>query len=138
MKIHEATEQAYKNGYDKGYEDGYRDGKNRAMEEIAFPKFLVRPHEPSKKELEDLLYSSPAIIATNEEIIPIYPYRWIPVTERLPEEDGYYLCNVRSFAFRGSFYAAMLKYDKGGFIEGHIYTDDVTHWMPLPEPPKGA
>ena len=87
MKIHEATEQAYKNGYAKGYEDG-------------------RP-------------------------------KWIPVTERLPEEDGYYLCNVRSFAFRGSFYAAMLKYDKGGFIEGHIYTDDVTHWMPLPEPPKG-
>lgn len=28
-------------------------------------------------------------------------------------------------------------YDKGGFVEGHIYTDDVTHWMPLPEPPKG-
>ena len=63
--------------------------------------------------------------------------KWIPVTERLPEEDGYYLCNVRSFAFCGSFYTAMLKYDKGGFIEGHIYTDDVTHWMPLPPAPKG-
>lgn len=62
--------------------------------------------------------------------------RWIPVMERLPEEDGYYLCNVRSFAFRGSFYPAMLKYDKGGFIEGYCYTDDVTHWMPLPESPE--
>ena len=25
MKIHEATEQAYKNGYENGYEDGKRD-----------------------------------------------------------------------------------------------------------------
>ena len=64
-------------------------------------------------------------------------HKWIPVTERLPEEDGRYLCNVKSFAFKGSFYITMLKYDKGGFIEGHIYTDDVTHWMELPEPPKG-
>ena len=63
--------------------------------------------------------------------------KWISVKDRLPEEDGYYICNVRSFAFRGSFYQAMLKYDNGGFIEGSIYTDDVTHWMPLPEPPKG-
>ena len=61
---------------------------------------------------------------------------WIPVTERLPEEDGRYLCNTRSFAFPGSFYQTIMKYEKGGFIEGHIYTDDVTHWMPLPEPPK--
>ena len=62
--------------------------------------------------------------------------KWIPVTERLPEEDGRYLCNTRSFAFPGSFYQTIMKYEKGGFIEGYIYTDDVTHWMPLPEPPK--
>ena len=62
--------------------------------------------------------------------------KWIQVTERLPEEDGRYLCNTRSFAFPGSFYQTIMKYEKGGFIEGYIYTDDVTHWMPLPEPPK--
>lgn len=63
--------------------------------------------------------------------------KWIPVTERLPQEGGRYMCNVKSFAFPGSFYQTILKYDKYGFREGHIYTDDVTHWMPLPEPPKG-
>ena len=62
---------------------------------------------------------------------------WIPVTERLPEHDGRYLCNVKYFSFQGSFYQAILEYDKHGFQEGHIYTDDVTHWMPLPTPPKG-
>ena len=62
---------------------------------------------------------------------------WIPVEERLPEEPDKYLCNVKSFAFPGRFYHAILQYDKHGFREGSIYTDDVAHWMPLPEPPKG-
>lgn len=62
--------------------------------------------------------------------------KWIPVTERLPEENGYYLCCVKSFLFSGRTYINILKCDKNGFMEGHIYTDDVTHWMPLPSPPS--
>lgn len=62
--------------------------------------------------------------------------KWIPVSERLPEENGRYLCNIRSFAFPGTFYQRILPYDKFGFKEDHYYTDDVTHWMPLPESPK--
>lgn len=62
--------------------------------------------------------------------------RWIPVTERLPEEGGRYLCYVKSFAFKGAFYTTILHYDKYGFVEGNIYTDDVTHWMPLPPDPE--
>ena len=61
--------------------------------------------------------------------------KWIPVAERLPEEDGYYLCCVKSFCFPGRTYINILHCDKNGFQEGHIYTDDVTHWMPLPDPP---
>ncbi len=59
--------------------------------------------------------------------------RWIPVSERLPDEYQRYLCNIKSFAFPGRYYVDILKYDRGGFIDGYIYTDDVTHWMPLPE-----
>ena len=88
MKIHEATEQAYKNGYDKGYEDG-------------------RP-------------------------------KWIPVTERLPENGVLVLCiGARGGMFLGR--------------SPHLFSDGTayfavpnarscryaTHWMPLPEPPKG-
>lgn len=62
--------------------------------------------------------------------------RWIPVTERLPEVSDRYLCNIKSFAFPGTFYQRILPYDKYGFKEDHIYTDDVTHWMPIPEEPK--
>lgn len=62
--------------------------------------------------------------------------KWIPVTERLPEEGGRYLCYVKSFAFKGAFYTTIMHYDKYGFVEGNIYTDDVTHWMPLPPDPE--
>ncbi len=63
--------------------------------------------------------------------------KWIPVTERLPDKPDRYLCNVKAFSFPDLRYFAILKYDDGGFIEGKIYTDDVTHWMPLPPAPKG-
>jgi hypothetical protein len=63
--------------------------------------------------------------------------KWIPVAERLPVENDYYLCCVKSFLHPSRTYINILNCDKDGFIEGHIYTDDVTHWMPLPTPPKG-
>ena len=60
--------------------------------------------------------------------------QWIPVTERLPEENGSYL------AFDGK--VLELFYDKDW--DDAAWTDPVenymtyqpTHWMPLPEPPK--
>lgn len=63
--------------------------------------------------------------------------KWIPVTERLPEE-----------------WVGVLVLSRYGFCEVAVYIglrgkwritwnhdlfelDSVTHWMPLPEPPKG-
>ena len=56
---------------------------------------------------------------------------WISVEERLPEQSGRYLthCNIE-----GQSLVCVLYYCKiGGFNEG-----TVTHWMPIPEAPKGA
>lgn len=64
------------------------------------------------------------------------PSKWIPVTERLPEKEGRYLCVVR-IGKSGAVYVQVMNGDSYGFSLNHIYTDDVTHWMPLPEPPKG-
>ena len=61
--------------------------------------------------------------------------KWIPVTERLPEEDDYYLCCVKYFLHPGRSYINILEFCKNGFREGHIYSDEVTHWMPLPDAP---
>lgn len=81
--------------------------------------------------------------------------KWIPVTERLPEKDGKYL--VARKLFNNSIFQEVLSFAKDGrkvdkydFHRGwknvwyrydsewgHLTIDDVTHWMALPEPPKG-
>lgn len=67
--------------------------------------------------------------------------KWIPVTERLPEVRHAVLCyspyhsNIWALSLHedGEWYYWIPKYEK--------YSPDfegpVTHWMSLPEPPKG-
>ena len=75
--------------------------------------------------------------------------KWISVEDRLPEESGLYItfgCTAVPVRLPHNFDKDMGKfgvwwdYDTDGkkhpryrFIEA----EDITHWMPLPEPPKG-
>ena len=61
--------------------------------------------------------------------------KWISVEDRLPEREGRYLC-VKRIGKSGAVYVQLMNGDSYGFSMDHFYTDDVTHWMPLPEPPK--
>lgn len=57
--------------------------------------------------------------------------KWIPVTERLPEKNMRVLmCSKQGGIAEGVYAGAWIQYrwDAVGM--------DVTHWMPLPEPPK--
>ena len=80
--------------------------------------------------------------------------KWISVKDRLPEQDGKYLVfeqssgrtntsilrfakdarKVDRYDFKGRWKNAWYEYDSEW---GHYTVDSVTHWMPLPEPPKG-
>lgn len=62
--------------------------------------------------------------------------KWISVKDKLPNHDGRYLCNVKSYAFRGCFYQTILTFDKYGFRDGNVYEESVTHWMELPDCPE--
>lgn len=85
---------------------------------------------------------------------------WVPVTERLPEKDGKYLVCEKWDCGYGAIYNIRVvsyslnlnkvdKYDfhgkeykRPGWFDydseyGHFETGrDITHWMPLPTPPK--
>lgn len=65
---------------------------------------------------------------------------WIPVTERLPEENGYYLCEVCFSSVRDckSYRRMILYWEDNVWIDmpNCFKTRNPTHWMPLPQPPK--
>lgn len=58
---------------------------------------------------------------------------WISVKDRLPEKDGDYLIYA-TVPFNGRKFMAVMHYEEDAHLP--IWSD-TTHWMPLPEPPKG-
>lgn len=56
--------------------------------------------------------------------------KWISVDERLPEDRKDVLVYLKGGDFRVSHCAA------GGYWQIWTRELDVTHWMPLPDPPK--
>lgn len=72
-----------------------------------------------------------------EQLPPVTPKpkmgRWIPVSERLPEEEGRYLTTI----FNGIQYIMTCDYhpySRCWFPDDECASDNVIAWMPLPEP----
>lgn len=74
----------------------------------------------------DKWWNSTHVLAVIESLPPAEP-RWIPVTERLPE-DGRYLCTYQN--------GEGICVDFGLFANGEWFVEPVAY-MPLPEPWKG-
>lgn len=92
--------------------------------------------------LEWVEYKQVRFVEANKTIgkdINVLP-KWIPVEERLPEDDVIVLVTVSSFCgyitFSNAIELGNLCSDGSWFIEGYPDWDDpeVTAWMPLPEP----
>ena len=65
--------------------------------------------------------------------------KWIPVTERLPEENDDVLC------YRGNHIGVLMdvytykgdnKWEDSYGYWNYTDIEGITHWMPLPQPPK--
>ena len=68
--------------------------------------------------------------------------KWIPVTERLPKLETYiYSVDVLFYVPYDSIYVGYVNLETGTWKCRHsrelFAAGKVTHWMPLPEPPKG-
>ena len=63
---------------------------------------------------------------------------WISVQDRLPEVGGYVVCIAKRNPF-SRFMPMVARIEKNGWVNPitEQYISEATHWMPLPEPPKG-
>ena len=63
---------------------------------------------------------------------------WISVDDRLPEVGGYVVCIAKRNPF-SRFMPMVARIEKNGWVNPitEQYISEVTHWMPLPNPPKG-
>ena len=62
---------------------------------------------------------------------------WISVRDRLPEAGGYVVCIAKRNPF-SRFMPMVARIEKNGWVNPitEQYISEVTHWMPLPEPPE--
>ena len=63
---------------------------------------------------------------------------WISVEDELPEVGGYVVCIAKRNPF-SRFMPMVARIEKNGWVNPitEQYISDVTHWMPMPHPPKG-
>lgn len=67
------------------------------------------------------------------------PSKWISVKDRLPELEKYKLSKLVLAWIPDHGRCFALRYDNGKgeqWFSGGVEQPDITHWMPLPEPPK--
>ena len=64
---------------------------------------------------------------------------WISVDDRLPEAGGYVVCIAKRNPF-SRFMPMVARIEKNGWVNPitEQYISEVTHWMPISQPPKGG
>ena len=78
----------------------------------------------------------------NAPAVDAVPVRWIPVTERLPDNDDFVLVvasgQAENIRLDNAFELGQFSMSEGWILEMWPEWEDpkVTHWMPLPEPPE--
>lgn len=114
------------------------------IEREALMKFPIRRDHCDKEHANEHFICGIETVLEYAESLPaadVAPVVWIPVTERLPEDRSDVLV-VAYWHERWGVYMGWCAPERAEWSV-HIGIGDrndvaVTHWMPLPEPPKGV
>lgn len=81
---------------------------------------------------QDVEYVADHLIANGVTV-----QEWISVKDRLPEAGGYVVCIAKRNPF-SRFMPMVARIEKNGWVNPitEQYISEVTHWMPMPEPPE--
>ena len=106
-----------------------------ALEYILQLEFKLRDATEDVKHLENQLADAGKKVAQLEAAQP----KWISVEERLPDKSGEVLICVYGHVTIAWY--SVNRFETGGgmvfFVDDHFADgNEVTHWMPLPQPPK--
>lgn len=138
------------------------DGRSRVADHLALPggetvmadryfNHIVGCLEASIKTAEDgvdcrisavTVQGAVDLLKEQQERIERFQPKWIPVSERLPEEEGGYIAYYSYPDGTGNKFVGPCHYSIIGFDEEWSWTNaygfklDVSHWMPFPEQPK--
>ena len=99
---------------------------------INHPEYLI------KDDALHIIDSFPAADVVEQEQESKRLNGWISVYDRLPEAGGYVVCIAKRNPF-SRFMPMVARIEKNGWVDPMTeqYISEVTHWMPMPNPPKG-
>ena len=88
---------------------------------------IIQPGQKTLGDIADYLISNGVTVQG-----------WISVDDELPEIGGYVVCIAKENPF-SRFMPMVARIEKNGWVNPMTeqYISEVTHWMPMPHPPKG-
>ena len=97
----------------------------------------VQENVKMSDELLKQLKNAPIMICKSEPSIETVQ-EWVSVEDELPKTGEYVVCIAKRNPF-SRFMPVVARIEKNGWVNPitEQYISEVTHWMPLPERPKG-